>query len=521
MQAIATANPGQRFFTNHETRLFVALGARRAAQPETAVRTTAPAGKPLFPSSPLFTIVHYCSPLFRKKYCPAPVPRRQFFLERTKTRLWFSRNTNHETRNTAFFRITALILCPLLPTIARYCPALLGGKYCPAPVSSRRPVAAFQRVVERQGRLWRGMGGLRPPHRQHGLLGFHESRGTNYATWFFPVPPATPRRATPSPTNRFFTNHETRITAFLLFSLLSFALWSGVGGYGAAWAASASPGTGNTAGKVFTNHETRLFVALGARRAAQPETAVRTTAPAGKPLFPSSPLFTIVHYCSPLFRKKYCPAPVPRRQFFLERTKTRLWFSRNTNHETRNTAFFRITALILCPPLPVIARHCSGENIVLRQCPRAARLLLSSALWSGKGGYGAAWAGSVPRTGNTAGKVFTNHGFYAFHESRITQHGFSLSLRLLQGEQPQAQPTGFSRITRHETRNTAFLLPYSPFPTISHNFPVFPGIIRPPHTPNRSRVRPPSTVLGKPQDERRSPPLPPPSGLLPAAAKDR
>ena len=38
------------------------------------------------------------------------------------------------------------------------------------------------------------------------------SRDTDHATWFFPVPPATPRRATPSPANGFFTNHESRIT---------------------------------------------------------------------------------------------------------------------------------------------------------------------------------------------------------------------------------------------------------------------------------------------------------------------
>ena len=43
--------------------------------------------------------------------------------------------------------------------------------------------------------------------------------------------------------------------------------------------------------------------------------------------------------------------------------------------------------------------------------------------------------------------------------SRITQHGFSLSLRRLQGEQPQARPTGFheSRVTRHESRLFSFL----------------------------------------------------------------
>ena len=47
-------------------------------------------------------------------------------------------------------------------------------------------------------------------NRNHGLWGFHESRNTA-----FPATTATPRRATPSPTSRFFTNHETRITEFL------------------------------------------------------------------------------------------------------------------------------------------------------------------------------------------------------------------------------------------------------------------------------------------------------------------
>ena len=45
---------------------------------------------------------------------------------------------------------------------------------------------------------------------KHGPLCF--SRDTNHATWFFPVPQATPRRATPSPTNGFFTRHESRDT---------------------------------------------------------------------------------------------------------------------------------------------------------------------------------------------------------------------------------------------------------------------------------------------------------------------
>ena len=46
----------------------------------------------------------------------------------------------------------------------------------------------------------------------------HETRIT--AFWFFPVPPATPRRATPTPASGFsrITSHETRITAFMMMN---------------------------------------------------------------------------------------------------------------------------------------------------------------------------------------------------------------------------------------------------------------------------------------------------------------
>ena len=102
----------QRLSGFHETRDtnhgFFSVGARGVAPPETAVRTTAPAGKSLFSSSPLFTIVHYCSPLF----------------------------------------------------------TIVHQKYCPAPVPSCRPVAAFVRVVARHGRPWRGMGGILPPRQR-------------------------------------------------------------------------------------------------------------------------------------------------------------------------------------------------------------------------------------------------------------------------------------------------------------------------------------------------------------------
>ncbi len=133
------------FFTNHETRLFFALGARRAAQPEP------PSGPMPPPASRCFPVRH-CSPLF---------------------------------------------------TIVRHCSA---KKYCPAPVSSRRRSLLSCALSSGMGRLWRGMGGRRPSRRQHGLLGFHESRNTNhesrhlcFPTHDFPRFPGISRPPPPPP----------------------------------------------------------------------------------------------------------------------------------------------------------------------------------------------------------------------------------------------------------------------------------------------------------------------------------
>ena len=98
------------------------------------------------------------------------------------------------------------------------------------------------------GRLWRGMGGRRPPRRQHGLLGFHQPRGTQHG---FPRPSGDSKESNPKPDQRVFTKHETRVTKHGFFhracardtqsettvrtaahaarSLLSCALWSGMG----------------------------------------------------------------------------------------------------------------------------------------------------------------------------------------------------------------------------------------------------------------------------------------------------
>ena len=259
MQAIATPSRGQRFFTNHESRntAFFLRGARRAAPPETAVRTTAPAGKPLFSCSPLFTIVHYCSPLFSKKmFCASalappghcfPAPVRVAWggygaawapaVPRTGNRAcWVF--TSHETRNMVFpcssgdsrksnpkpgqqfftnheSRITAFTLpYPRFPTISRHFPAFPGPPP-PGKGSASRSVAAFLRVVARHGAAMARHG--RRPHRQQALLGFHQPRDTQHGFFLFlrRLQEEQPQ-ARPTGFSRI-TNHETRITTFMLF----------------------------------------------------------------------------------------------------------------------------------------------------------------------------------------------------------------------------------------------------------------------------------------------------------------
>ena len=117
--------------------------------------------------------------------------------------------------------------------------------------------------------------------------------------------------------------------------------------------------------------------------------------------------------------------------------------------------------------------------LFLSQCPRAARSLLSCALWRGMGGYDAAWAAwGAPshcsrtiRTSNMTIRVFTKH------ETRLLPDARQVPPRI-----PR-----FSRDTNHETRITAFKLFFPRFPTISRHFPLFFG-------PPSPRKRCPSPV---------------------------
>ena len=138
----------------------------------------------------------------------------------------------------------------------------------------------------------------------------------------------------------------------------------------------------------------------------------------------------------------------------------------------------------------------------------AARSLLPGARSRGMARQGAPRAAVCAPSASATRRV----GFSPRREARIKQHGFSLSLRRLQGEQPQARPTGFSRITRHETR---LLWPPEPSrPPTSHccsaqNCPELLG-----KKMSCASVLAPSVVLARLHDNPLSPQFPSPSGLL-------
>ena len=146
--------------------------------------------------------------------------------------------TKHETRDTAFFRITAFVAarfavvakgsysqkpppgptrpppghcllaqnCPLLPRIARL------KNIVSAPVALVPPGRCFP---ARCGAAWGGYGAAWaaavPRSGNTACWVFHETRDMSHESrnTVFPIPAATPGRATPNPANRFCTNHET------------------------------------------------------------------------------------------------------------------------------------------------------------------------------------------------------------------------------------------------------------------------------------------------------------------------
>ncbi len=123
------------------------------------------------------------------------------------------------------------------------------------------------------------------------------------------------------------------------------------------------------------------------------------------------------------------------------------------------------------PPRPCFSRDTSHETRITKHESRLLRFsrCFPASCGAAWGGYGAAWAAASPA--------------------------------------PATRPVWLSRITRHETRITAFFRITASLPTISHDFPPFPGISH--HFP---APPPPSAVLGRPRGARRQPPLPPPTG---------
>ena len=128
------------------------------------------------------------------------------------------------------------------------------------------------------GRLWRGMGGGRPPRRQHGLYAFHESQlpYPRFPTISHDFPafpgisrPPPPPIKCPRAVRLSWSAARTAAPPGRCFPARCGAAW---GGYGAAWAAWGAPShcsrtvrTGNRAFRVFTKHETRPFSASADR----------------------------------------------------------------------------------------------------------------------------------------------------------------------------------------------------------------------------------------------------------------
>ncbi len=122
---------------------------------------------------------------------------------------------------------------------------------------------------------------------------------TSHATWFFPVPTATPRRATTSPTNEFFMNHESRDTNHGLYAFLA-AFLRVVTRLGAAMARHGRPPSPAPAKRPVGFHESRITAFIAVRFALGAKGSHNRKPPSGQPCPPPGHGFP-VHDCSPLF----------------------------------------------------------------------------------------------------------------------------------------------------------------------------------------------------------------------------
>ena len=112
------------------------------------------------------------------------------------------RVTKHESRITAFVAVVFAVGAQ--------------GTHNQNPPHGPPLLPPDRRFPARCGAAWGGMGGRRPPCRQHGLLGFHQPRITQHV---FPLPSGGFKESNPNPGQRVFTKHESRVTkhGFLVF----------------------------------------------------------------------------------------------------------------------------------------------------------------------------------------------------------------------------------------------------------------------------------------------------------------
>ena len=299
-------------------------------------------------------------------------------------------------RQAAVFLFAIVHHCSLLFVIVQQ-------KNCSAPLPSRRPVAAFLRVVERHGAAMARHG--RPPSPAPATRPVGFSPATRHATWFFPVPPATPGRTAPSPVNRFFMNHETRVTNHGLYAFVT-AFLRVVARHGAAMARhgrppSPAPATRPVRFSRITRHETRDTAFMLFTRQESRNTVF--------PVPPAAPR-----------RATPCPA----RGFF-------------TNHESRNTnhGLYAFLPTISRPPHPpgkgsarrsvaallrVVARHGAAmarHGRLPSPAPATRPVGFSPATRH------ATWVFPIPPA--TPGRAAPSpvNRFFTNHETRDTNHG--------------------------------------------------------------------------------------------------
>ena len=191
------------------------------------------------------------------------------------------------------------------------------------------------------GRLWRGMGGGRPPRRQHGLLGFHQPRDTQHG---FPLPSGDSKASNPKPEQRVFTKHERRLFSPCMRK-------------------------GHTIRNPRPDRRARRPVAAFLRVVARHGAAMArhgrppSPAPATRPVgFSPATRHATWFFPQPSGDSKESNRK-PDQRVFHESRVTRhesrlLWFSRDTKHESRLFFESRLPAISHhFPPFPGISRH--------------------------------------------------------------------------------------------------------------------------------------------------------------------